>query len=58
MANTTASRIWDFTRINPPLFLGSNSEEDPQEFLDIVQKVTDIMGVTASESVELAFYKL
>ncbi|KAF3637226.1 hypothetical protein FXO38_23815 [Capsicum annuum] len=53
MANTTASRIWDITQINPSVFLGSKSYEDLQEFLDIVQKVNDIMGVTFSNSVEL-----
>ncbi|PHU30275.1 hypothetical protein BC332_02368 [Capsicum chinense] len=34
VANTAAARIQDFTRMNPLLFSGSKSEEDPQEFLD------------------------
>ncbi|KAF3640037.1 putative ribonuclease H protein-like [Capsicum annuum] len=34
VANTTASRIWDFTQINLLAFAGSKSDEDPQEFLD------------------------
>ncbi|KAF3632911.1 putative SRSF protein kinase 1-like isoform X2 [Capsicum annuum] len=29
VANTVAARIRDFTRMSPPLFLGSKSEEDP-----------------------------
>ncbi|PHT31412.1 hypothetical protein CQW23_27749 [Capsicum baccatum] len=33
-------------------------DEEPQEFLDQVQKVTNIMGVTSSESAELASYQL
>ena len=44
--------------MNPPLFLGSKFEEDLQEFLDMVQKVTNIMGVTASERAELTTYQL
>ncbi|PHU04495.1 Elongation factor 1-beta 1 [Capsicum chinense] len=38
VANTAAVRIWNLTRMNPPLFSGSKSKEDPQEFLDMVQK--------------------
>jgi len=44
--------------MNPSSFLGSKSDEDPQEFLDHIQKVTDIMGVTTIESAELAAYQL
>ena len=58
VANTTTARIWDFTQMNPPQFPGFNLEEDPQEFLDQVQKVTDIMGVTSSESAKIVAYQL
>ncbi|PHU14857.1 hypothetical protein BC332_16062 [Capsicum chinense] len=34
VANTAAAKIWDFTRMNPPSFTGSKSDEDPQKFLD------------------------
>ena len=44
--------------MNPLSFLWSKIDEDPQEFLDQVQKVTDIMGVTSSENAELAAYQL
>ena len=44
--------------MNPPSFLGSKSNENPQEFLDQVQKVNDIIGVTTIESAELAVYQL
>ncbi|KAF3658963.1 60S ribosomal protein L7a [Capsicum annuum] len=58
MANIAAARIQDFTRINPPSFTGSKSDKDPQKFFDQVQKVTDIIGVTVIESVELVAYQL
>ncbi|KAF3685313.1 putative inositol hexakisphosphate and diphosphoinositol-pentakisphosphate kinase 1-like [Capsicum annuum] len=48
----------DFTQMNPPSFMGSKFEEDPQEFLDMVQKVTDAMGVMSSQSAKLAAYQL
>lgn len=44
VANTAATRIRDFTQMNPLSFTRSKSEEDPQKFLDMVQKVTDVMG--------------
>ncbi|KAF3642362.1 hypothetical protein FXO37_22560 [Capsicum annuum] len=39
VANIFVAKIQDFTRMNPPLFLGFKSDEDPQEFLDMIQKV-------------------
>ncbi|KAF3631183.1 hypothetical protein FXO38_26766 [Capsicum annuum] len=50
VANTAAAKIQDFIRMNPPFFTEHKSDEDPQEFLDQVQKVTNIMGLIASES--------
>ena len=44
---TTASRIRDFIRINPPTFFGSKVEEEPQGFIDEVFKVVDVMGVSS-----------
>ncbi|WMV38058.1 hypothetical protein MTR67_031443 [Solanum verrucosum] len=54
--NTLDSRVRDFTRMNPPKFYGSKVEEDPQEFIDEVYKVLDIIGVTLVEKAELAAY--
>ena len=48
-ASTTASRIRDFTRMNPPTFFGSKVEEDPQGFIDEVLKVLEAMGVSSQE---------
>lgn len=44
--------------MNPSFFLRYKLDEDPQEFIDEVQKVTYIMGVSAVESAELAVYQL
>ena len=43
---TPSSRIWDFMRMNPPSFHGTKVDEDPQDFIDDVFKVIDVMGVT------------
>uniref|UniRef100_M1DEW7 Gag-pol polyprotein n=1 Tax=Solanum tuberosum TaxID=4113 RepID=M1DEW7_SOLTU len=55
---TTAVRIRDFARMNPQEFHRSKLEEDPQEFLNDIHKVTDIIGVTLVESADLAAYQL
>ena len=55
---TMTSRLRDFVRMNPLIFLGFKVGEDPQEFLDGVYKVLSAMGVTSREKVELASYKL
>ena len=44
-SRTTALRIKDFTRINPPTFFVSQVEEDPQWSIEEVFKVLDSIGV-------------
>ncbi|KAK4724047.1 hypothetical protein R3W88_026826 [Solanum pinnatisectum] len=58
MVSNMASRLRDFVRMNPSVFLGSKVGEDPQEFLDEVYKVVNAMGVTSIEKMELAIYQL
>ncbi|WMV50725.1 hypothetical protein MTR67_044110 [Solanum verrucosum] len=53
-----ASRVRDFMRMNPPKFNGSKVEENPQEFIDKLYKILDIMGVTLVEKAELTAYQL
>ncbi|KAH0670724.1 hypothetical protein KY285_025700 [Solanum tuberosum] len=56
--NSTASRLRDFTRMNPLIFFGSNVGEDPQDFVEEVYKIIDVMGVTSIEKADLATYQL
>ena len=44
--------------MNFPSFQGSKVDKDPQEFIDQVQKVIDIMGVNFYQSDELTAYQL
>ncbi|KAK4729681.1 hypothetical protein R3W88_022669 [Solanum pinnatisectum] len=56
--STLASRLRDFVRMNPPIFIGSRIGEDLQEFLDGVYKIVDTIGVSSREKAELASYQL
>ncbi|XP_049410605.1 uncharacterized protein LOC125873796 [Solanum stenotomum] len=55
--STMTSRLRDFVRMNPPIFLGSRVGEDPQEFFDEVYKIVNAMGVSSREKAELASYQ-
>ena len=39
----------DFTRMNPPMFYGSRSDEDPQDLLNEVYNIHYAMDVTLIE---------
>ncbi|WMV08734.1 hypothetical protein MTR67_002119 [Solanum verrucosum] len=54
---TRASRVRDFTWMNPPVFYGYKVEEHPHEFIYEIYKVLDIMGVTLVEKAKLAAYQ-
>ncbi|XP_049391523.1 uncharacterized protein LOC125855918 [Solanum stenotomum] len=58
LKNTMATRLRDFVRMNPLVFLSSKVGEDPQEFLDKLYKIVNAMGVTSREKVKLASYQL
>ena len=49
-------RIFEFMRINPPSFTGSNSVDDTKNFLEELKKVFDVMNIDNTARVELAAY--
>ena len=53
-----SSRFRDFVKLNPPIFLRSKVNEDPQDFLDDIYKVLRLIRVTPREKVELTSYQL
>ncbi|XP_070002558.1 uncharacterized protein [Nicotiana sylvestris] len=44
--------------MKPPVFTGSKKDEDPQNFIDEVQKIFRVMHVIDTEAAELAAYQL
>ena len=42
-------RLWDFTRKNPLIFIGSKTSKDPQEFVDKVHKILVSTGATNTD---------
>ena len=44
--------------MNPPSFMGSNTTEDPEHFIEELKKVFDVIHVADTERVELAAYQL
>ena len=55
---SVAARVRDFVSMNLPEFIGSQTNEDPQYFLDDIKKIFEVMKVTIIDRVELAPYQL
>ncbi|XP_070045272.1 uncharacterized protein [Nicotiana tomentosiformis] len=56
--DSTGSRVNRFLQLDPPVFTGTNPEEDPQDFIDEMHKTLQVMHATKTEAVELASYRL
>ncbi|WMV40993.1 hypothetical protein MTR67_034378 [Solanum verrucosum] len=52
------TRVRDFVRMNLPEFLGLQVGEDPQNFIDEVKKIFEVMQETGNDWVESASYQL
>ena len=44
-----ATRVCDFVRMNPSMFLGSYVGKDPQKFIHEVDKVFGVMSIIGSD---------
>ena len=44
--------------MNPPVFTGSSVTEDPQQFIDEINRIFRVMHISETEAVELASYQL
>ena len=43
---------------NPPTFYGSKIEKSPQELIDEINKIINLMGLTTSKKAELSTYQI
>ena len=48
------TRVGHFIKMNPPKFIGTKVEEDPQVFMDEIDKTFKLMHVDEVGGVELA----
>lgn len=55
---TMTTRVKDFTWMNFIEFHGAKVGKDPQEFIEVIQKIVDIIGVTLVECENLIVYQL
>ncbi|XP_070040992.1 uncharacterized protein [Nicotiana tomentosiformis] len=53
-----SARVRGFINLDPPVFTGEDPNEDPQVFIDRMQRTLRVMKNTVTELVELASYRL
>ncbi|XP_070004209.1 uncharacterized protein [Nicotiana sylvestris] len=56
--DSTSCSLNRFLQLDPPVFMGANPEEDPQDFIDEMHKTLRVMHATETNGVELAAYHL
>lgn len=47
-----------FMIVNPPNFMGFKVEEDPQDFMDRMEKIVKVMHISNTEGLEFVVYLL
>ena len=55
---SVTARVRDFVMMNPPEFLGSQTNEDFHNFLDEIKRIFEVTQVTGNDRVELESYQL
>ncbi|XP_070007804.1 uncharacterized protein [Nicotiana sylvestris] len=58
LGDSTSSRMNRFLQLDPPVFMGANPEEHPQDFIDEMHKTLRVMHATEIEGVDLTAYHL
>ena len=53
-----AVKVHDIVRINPPEFIGSQANKDPQNFMDEIKKIFEVIKITGNDRVELVSFQL
>ncbi|KAF7814510.1 DNA/RNA polymerases superfamily protein [Senna tora] len=55
---TTIVTLPQFLKLKPPTFSGSDANQDPEEFIDDVERVCEALGCSGQRYVELVSYQL
>ncbi|KAF7808124.1 DNA/RNA polymerases superfamily protein [Senna tora] len=55
---TTIVTLPQLLKLKPPTFSGSDANQDPEEFIDDVERVCEALGCSGQRSVELVSYQL
>ena len=53
---SATTRVRDLLRMNPPKFIGSQTNEDPQNFLKEIKKIFKVMQVIGNDRVKFKSY--
>ncbi|XP_070042744.1 uncharacterized protein [Nicotiana tomentosiformis] len=56
--DSASSRLNRFLQLDPPVFTGTDPEEDPQKFIDEMHKTLRVMHATETKGEELPSYRL